>query len=313
MSKIIFILFICLISIPGEGFSQPAPFLEDLLSSYPNVRDLTMSATEAYFTVQSPLGEVSVIMVSHKRRNSWRKPSIASFSGQYADLEPFLSPDGNKLYFASNRPNPTDTTHAVNYDLWMVSRDNLKSDWSTPVNLGPTVNTEHNEFYPAVAASGNLYFTSDRPNSIGKDDLYVSTWQGKDFGPPVGLAESINTEGYEFNAFIAPDESYLIFSGYNRKDGHGSADLYISTRKENNTWTPAINLGPEVNSKSMDYCPWVNVSTHTLYFTSRRSNVTFADAGFLQTKTLLETLNQHSNGQSRLYQIPFKNDKLIKK
>jgi len=312
MRKIITTVFVCLITLPGEGFSQPVPFLEDLLRPFPNVRDLTMSATEAYFTAQSPLGEVSVIMVSHKQRNSWRKPVIASFSGQHSDLEPFLSTDGRRLYFASNRPVSKDSTLMKNYDLWMVSRDHLKDEWSTPVNLGPTVNTMSNEFYPAVSARGNLYFTSDRPGSLGKDDLYVSVWMDEAYQTPRALSESINTEGYEFNAFIAPDESFLIFSGYNRTDGLGSADLYISYQQENSTWTPAINLGAEINSKSMDYCPWVNVSTNTLYYTSRRSQVAFNDGGFKQTKTLLQALNQHSNGQSRLYQIPFKDGKLVK-
>jgi len=254
---------------------------------------------EAYFTVQSPLGEISVIMVSRKIRNKWRKPKIASFSGSFADLEPFLSIDQKHLYYASNRPLTSAGTEVKDYDLWMVERDDSKSKWSNPINLGSLINTEHNEFYPTLTQAGNLYFTSDRPDSKGKDDIFMSVRAGKAFTEPVSLSDSINTSGYEFNAFIAPDESYLLFSGYNREDGLGSGDLYISFRKADKTWTQAENMGPDFNSKYMDYCPFVQ--NNVLYFTSRRSDVEFQAGGFTNTETLLKELNKSSNGQSRLY------------
>ena len=301
------ILFcLLLLSITLSAHKKPSPFLEDILQEYPNVRDMTLGDNEAYFTAQSPLGEVSVIMVSHKSRNKWRKPKIASFSGSYSDLEPFLSPDEKRLYFASNRPLSSDSSRTKDYDLWVVERDTPKSKWSAPKNMGSTVNTEHNEFYPSLTLSGNLYFTSDRPDSKGKDDIFLSTHKGNGFETPISLSDSINTPGYEFNAFIAPDESYLIFSGYNRADGLGSGDLYISFKQSDNSWTGAMNLGAEVNSKFMDYCPLVDARSHTLYFTSRRSDVEFGVGGFKSTEALLNELNKSSNGQSRLYQTHFK-------
>ncbi|NQV42432.1 MAG: PD40 domain-containing protein [Candidatus Marinimicrobia bacterium] len=285
---------------------KPTPFLSEQLQEFPSVRDLALGVNEAYFTVQSPLGEVSVIMVSRKIRNKWRKPKIASFSGSYSDLEPFLSDDGKRLYFASNRPVAVDSTSVKDYDLWMVERESIKSKWSAPINLGSPVNTEHNEFYPSLTLNGNLYFTSDGPNSKGKDDIYFSLRKDDAFETPISLGDSINTPEYEFNAFIAPDESYLIFTGYNRPDGLGSGDLYISFRESDNTWTKAATLGDKVNSKYMDYCPLVDTKSQTLYFTSRRSDVEFRPGGFTDTETLLKELNKASNGQSRLYQTHFK-------
>ena len=175
-----FTLLICIVlSGPLSAHEKPAAFLEDILQKYPNVRDLALNESEAYFTAQSPLGEVSVIMVSRKIRNKWRKPKIAAFSGSYGDLEPFLSLDGKRLYFASNRPLNTDDTAVKDYDLWMVKRDDPKSKWSDPINLGNDINTEHNEFYPSLTSSGTLYFTSDRPGSKGKDDIFFSTKRGQ--------------------------------------------------------------------------------------------------------------------------------------
>ncbi|MBC8375294.1 MAG: PD40 domain-containing protein [FCB group bacterium] len=302
-----FFLIICIVLFSSlSARESPSPFLEDILQEYPSIRDLTLSKDEAYFTAQSPMGEISAIMVSRKIRNKWRKPEIASFSGSFADLEPFLSVDGKRLYYASNRPLTSDSTTVKDYDLWMVQRDDSKSKWSNPINLGAPVNTGHNEFYPSLTQDGNLYFTSDRPDSKGKDDIFFSARAGKDFTAPISLSDSINTSGYEFNAFIAPDESYLLFSGYNREDGLGSGDLYISFKKEDKTWTRAKNLGEAFNSKYMDYCPFVDTKSQTLYFTSRRSDVEFKAGGFTSVKTLLQELNKSSNGQSRLYKVHFK-------
>ena len=284
---------------------KPTPFLRNILQEFPSVRDLALGVNEAYFTIQSPLGEVSVIMVSRKIRNKWRKPKVASFSGSYSDLEPFLSDDGKRLYFASNRPLSVDSTSSKDYDLWVVERESPKAKWSPPINLGPPVNTEHNEFYPSISQNGNLFFTSDGPDSKGKDDIYFSLRKDDAFETPISLGDSINSPGYEFNAFIAPDESYLIFTGYNRPDGLGSGDLYISFRESDNTWTRAANLGDKFNSKFMDYCPLVDTKSQTLYFTSRRSDVEFPSAGFTGTEALLQELNKSSNGQSRLYQTHF--------
>lgn len=309
MRPISLILWTLLLSSSLAAHGGPTPFLEDVLKEYPNIRDLTLFENEAYFTAQSPLGEVSVIMVSKKVRKKWKKTRIATFSGKHSDLEPFLTTDGKRLYFASNRPRQNSEEEVGDYDLWMVERQNTKSDWSTPINLGPPVNTEHNEFYPSLTEAGKLYFTSDRPDSRGKDDIYFSTPTGNGFSAPTSVSDSINTAGYEFNAFISPSESYLIFSGYNREDGLGSGDLYIAYRDENGEWSKSTNLGKGINSKYMDYCPFVDVQTQTLYFTSRRSEVSFKPGGFTHTDNLLRTLNKASNGQSRLYQSHFNSTK----
>lgn len=288
------------------SFSQEkvTPFAPELMSQYQNVRDFTINnaETEAYFTIQSPLGEVSTIVSIRKNNNQWSQPEIVSFSGTFHDLEPFLAPDGLTLYFASNRPIDINDTNK-DYDIWYVTRPHKKASWSSPVNMGTTINSSHNEFYPSVGNSKNLYFTSDRPNdSKGKDDIFISKWSKGNYTSPKSLSTNINTEGYEFNAYISPDESFLIFSGYKRKDGLGSGDLYISYNN-NNTWTKAENLS--YNSKYMDYCPYVNNNTKTLYYTSKRSSVASPKEGFKNISELTSEINKPQNGLSRIYHIDF--------
>lgn len=308
------ILLITLLSFIAtmHGYSQKRvsgvkPFLPNIISQFPSVRDLTISSreNEVYFTAQSVLGELSTIITCTLKDGNWSTPVVAPFSGMYHDLEPFLSPDGLRLYFVSDRPNTSDTTVPKNYDIWFVERTNINTTWSSPQNIGSPINTPENEFYPSVSISNNLYFTRDGVGSKGKDDIFFSKWEIGRYAIPISMSDSINSPGFEFNAFIAPDESFILFTCYNKKGGLGSGDLYISYHKENNEWTTAENLGVGINSTMMDYCPFVNMNSQTLYFTSRRSTVKTQYEKEQTVSDFLLEMNKYENGQSRVYQTPF--------
>lgn len=301
---VLFVFGIC--SYP-QNTKAAKPAFEKLIE-YPNIRDFTLSndGNEAYFTVQSPLGELSAIAKMKRVDAVWQKPELASFSGKYEDLEPFLSPAGLRLYFASNRP-LTGEGPEKDFDIWYVERTDLEGKWGEPIPIGAPVNTTHNEFYPSVSENNNLYFTSDRPGSKGKDDVFFSPEASGENGKylePQSLGKTVNSEGYEFNAYVSPDESFLIFSGYNREDGLGSGDLYISYRDEEGNWSVAVNLGENINSKQMDYCPFVDRTTQTLYFTSRRSNMEQV-SGFQSLADFLRQIRSYENGWSRIYKVAF--------
>lgn len=277
----------------------------DFLKNFNNVRDLTIdqNQNEVYFTIQSPNEQVSKIAFSKKTNNNWTKPELVSFSSAFRDLEPFLSYDGLRLYFASNRPLLETDIVSKDYDIWYVERKNTSSEWSTPINMGTPINTEKDQFYPSVAANGNLYFTTETENSLGKEDIYVSQMVNGKYTTPKNLGENVNSEGYEFNAFISPDEKFLIFTGYNRKDGIGSGDLYLSYN-ENGNWSPVKNLAQGINSQQMDYCPFYDISTNTLYFTSKRSNI--KDRKFTSINDFITEISKTENGFSRIYKTNIK-------
>ncbi|MDH3269521.1 MAG: hypothetical protein OEM46_11785, partial [Ignavibacteria bacterium] len=268
-------LQILLASITFAQRNNVESFLPQLFYQFPNVRDIAISTyeDEIYFSVQSYVDEVSFIAFSKKENNKWSGPELVNFSGKYFDIEPFLSLDGLRLYFSSNRPMNETETDSKDFDIWYVQRKDKNSEWSAPINIGEPINADKNEFYPSLAKNNNLYFTTDGPGSLGKDDIFFSKWENGKYSNPVSLSDSINSEGYEFNAFIAPDESYIIFSGYQRGDGFGSGDLYISHKTPDSLWTKAKNLGAGINSDKMDYCPFVNIKSNMLYFTSKRTNV----------------------------------------
>lgn len=277
----------------------------DFLNEFQNVRDISISKNqdEIYFTIQSPNEQVSKIAFTKKNNNNWSKPELVPFSSSFRDLEPFLSPNGLRLYFASNRPLQETETTSKDYDIWYVERKNTSSKWSKPINIGLPINTEKDEFYPSVTKNGNLYFTSENEKSLGKDDIFVSKIENGNYTTPKNLGENINSEGYEFNAFISPDEKFLIFTAYNRKDGMGSGDLYISYN-ENGNWSSAKNLTLEINSKQMEYCPFYDISTNTLYFTSKRSNI--KDKKFTTINDFVTEISKTENGFSRIYKVKIK-------
>jgi len=302
MKLILSILFCCCF-IHINAF-QVEPALE-ILKDYDKVRDFTMNnnETEAYVSAQSNLEEKSVIIRITKENGTWNKVDIASFSGTYKDLEPFLSPDNLKLFFVSNRP-LTKGGKLKDVDIWYVERATTSSEWSKPKNIGAPINTEADEFYPSVAKNGNLYFTSVGHNAMGEDDIFVSEYKDGTYSKPVALKGGVNTKSYEYNSFISPNDDYLIFGGYARKDGLGSGDLYISFKNDDNTWTQAKNMGDKINSKYMDFCPFVTNSGTQLYFTSRRSNID-ANKSITSAKNLLNVFNRYQNGFNRIYKTSF--------
>lgn len=289
------------------SFSQhlTEPYLQDIVSQFPNVRDVAISpdGNDVMFSAQSIMGNLSTIISIKKDGNTWSKPEVASFSGKYFDLEPFFSLDGLTLYFVSTRPEDSTSNEAKDFDIWYVERETLKSKWSEAKNLGSPINTEHGEFYPSLAENGNFYFTRDNPTLGRKDDLYVSEFINGTYSEPQPLPDTINSEGYEYNAFIASDESYILFGSYNRKDGFGSGDMYISHHSENG-WTQAKNLGNKINTDKMDYCPFV--LDDTLYFTSKLDSTNTNFESSLSIEELLNEFNRYDNGSSRLYKVNLK-------
>ncbi len=290
----------------GTRFTEAAPdsavlFFPGKISDWLSNRDMAVSpdGKEIFYTVQHGNGALSFIMHVRNENNKWTEPEVASFSGRYNDLEPAFSTDGNTLYFSSNRPLDAKADSVKDYDIWSIVR--LGEKWGEPVNLGPPVNSTKDEFYPSVPTSRNIYFTRDVGKN--KEDIVVCFFRNGKYDSAQSLPEAVNTAGFEFNAFVSPDEQYIIFSGYNRKDGFGSADLYISRKNAAGEWEQAKNLGRKINSEAMDYCPFVSFDNKYFFFASKRSSLKSPlkkKAGFGKIK---EMLNSHGNGLDDIYWI----------
>ncbi len=182
----------------------------------------------------------------------WSRPERRRFATAWSNADPHFSPDGSRVYFISNRPHPGETAARATHDIWMVS---LGKDgaWSEAERLPAPVNDAAlDEWSPAVAASGNLYFGGDRPGTRGGSDLWVARFDSGAYLAPENLGDAINTTAHEVEAWIAPDESYLVFSALRRADGVGGYDLYLSRRRAGR-WEKAVRLAEPINSRASDW------------------------------------------------------------
>ena len=251
-----------------QPLRTPVIFVDGVIStgdfeSYPT---FTPDGMTLYFLKSTPTFSFWTIVVSHFVDGRWTMPEVAPFSGRYSDADPFITADGKKFYFISRRPVRGKTTRDL--DIWVMDR--TENGWSEPRNLGQPMNSDDNEWYPTVAGDGTLYFGSGRAGGRGATDIYRSQFVNGNFGERENLGSEINTEFDEYEPFIAPDQSYLIFMAARRPDSNSSSsDLFLSYRK-NGTWTKAINLSGEINTPGDEYSPVISPDGKYFFFTSAR-------------------------------------------
>jgi outer membrane protein OmpA-like peptidoglycan-associated protein/tetratricopeptide (TPR) repeat protein len=152
----------------------------------------------------------------------------------------------------------------------------------TPINLGPNVNTERNEYFPCLTADNQtLLFTrllkDDRSVTGRQEDFFISIYKGVwqqalELGPP------INTVYNEGAPTLSADGNILIFTACENVEGYGSdrkgfgrCDLFVS-KKSGNEWQEPYNLGAPVNSRAWESQPSLSSDGRTLYFVSNRNN-----------------------------------------
>jgi hypothetical protein len=168
------------------------------------------------------------------------------------------------------------------YDIWYIER--LGSEWSSPINAGTTINSDKNEYYISFTSTGTMYFASNAKTTDDNKmnfDIYSSKNRNGIFQKPIKLSDSVNTQGYEADVFIAYDESYVIFCG-GRADSYGRGDLYISFKREDGAWTTARNMGREINTNEHELCPFVSKDGKYFLYTSNK-DIYWVDARIINT------------------------------
>ena len=173
---------------------------------------------------------------------------------------PALTADGETLIF----------TRQVNgnEDFWTSQFKN--NTWNSATPLSTKINTtKYNEGAQTISPDGKyLFFTGcNRPDGLGRCDIYVSHREGKDWGEPYNVGKPVNSEYWESQPAISPDGRTLYFIS-NRPGGSGGYDIWKSTITDDAKWGPAINLGPEINTPYDENTPFLHADGKTLYFSS---------------------------------------------
>lgn len=262
---------------------QPPVKLADLINAAGNAYEprLSWDGLTLYF-VRGKAGENADIFVATRSYAGWSQPEpLAALNSEYDELGPEPSADGRTLYFYSDRPGG-----AGGYDIW-VSRQG-PDGWQSPQNVGPAVNSEFNDYGPALTPDAHtLYFASNRPTPddarqpnpdawpatlreerfVRTYDLYSAELGESGFAPAAAL-RALNTPFNEGAPCISPAGDFLYF-GSDRPGGLGGYDLY-RTRRLHGALQPPESLGPSINTAANELDPALTMGGFGLFFSSNR-------------------------------------------
>lgn len=287
-----------------QNSDQPVVFAPGTISSMDDDAHATFTSDghTVYFVKSTPQFNHWTTVVSHFKDGHWSTPEVVPFSGQYRTGGVSFSPDGNTLFFVSNRP-VEKGVHKEDTDIWKVKK--TFEGWGEPQHI-EVLSSPRNEWFPTVTNDGTIYFGSERLDgnlgSEGTTDLWRSRLVNGQYTEPENLGDVINTPGEDIEGYISPDERFLIFSSKGYGDTRGLYDLYISYN-QGGEWSEPQNLGDTVNSVGWEFGPKLSPDGNYLFFTSNRS---FFDKPLdhkLSYHELQNKLRGPGNGLRDIYQI----------
>lgn len=172
-------------------------------------------------------GQVELkLYYSHLKNNKWTKGKELPFNCEECTTShPSLSPDGQQLYFASNRPGGYG-----GMDLYVVEK--IDGKWSEPSNLGSKVNTVENEVFPFIHADGTLYYSSNGRSGAKTLDILFNRPTESGWSDSQALGQPFNSNQDDFGFIMLPDGNSGFFSS-NRIGGQGMDDIYAWKLREN--------------------------------------------------------------------------------
>ena len=257
-ARIIFLTAACLLGFTMNYAQVKHPYASDQPMPIPKKFEIpatsvaqsitfTSDGREFYFVTEGD-GRI-VIKYSSFSNGVWSIPKVAEFCGQYSVETPYLSPEGNKIFFTQSGTNGG-----------ICTAEKTANGWGASKNIGSQINSAGWNFSPAIASNGSIYFNSNRS---GRNQIYFSTMLNGKFSSPQKLPDNINNYNVQ-EIFVARDESYILFGNYVSDDNPG--DIFISFRY-NGSWTQAIGLGKKINTNTYEGRPCVSPDGNYLFFT----------------------------------------------
>ncbi len=183
-------------------------------------------------------------------------PAINTPDDEYL---PVATADESELIFTRKIANNEDFYKSIK----------VNGQWQTATYLSNNINTpEYNEGAQSITQDGKyLFFTGcNRPDGLGRCDIYVAAKKGDDWAKPFDLAPPVNTPGWESQPSISSDGRTLYFTS-NRKGGYGGYDIWKSTLTDKG-WGNPVNLGPNINTAFDEQSAFIHPDDSTLYFCS---------------------------------------------
>ena len=210
-------------------FGEPKQFSSKLSEVNKNTGNASITAdgSEIYFTRNDNVlnkqnaYSLQLFQATSTGNDRWKSVDKLSFcSPNYNFMHPAISPDGQTLYFVTNKAGGEGGT-----DIWVAQRKG--GDWERPENLGPVVNTPFNEGFPFVDAEGRLYFCSKGHPGFGGFDIFVTEKDADgNWATPRNLGKPINSSLDDISIYLAPDQRSGMFTS--SRNG-GDDDIYLFT------------------------------------------------------------------------------------
>ncbi|HMJ47400.1 MAG TPA: OmpA family protein [Ferruginibacter sp.] len=184
-------------------------------------------------------------------------PEINTIAAEYY---PSLIIDGSKLIF----------TRRENHDEDFYESDFINGHWTIAKPVGGKINTNLNEGAQTISQDGKwmIFAGCSYPEGEGSCDLYIAyrTNTGG-WTEPENMGPIINTDFWESSPSLSPDKRDLYFAS-SQPGGYGGKDIWVSHRSINGKWGRPVNLGPDINTRSDEGCPFIHADNQTLYFNS---------------------------------------------
>lgn len=196
----------------------PLTFSKDLKQIF-----YTRTNTKNGVVQTDPRGKAGLkIYYAYKGAYEWEGIRELSFnSNDFSCVHPTLSPDGNRMFFASDRPGGFGGLD-IYLSEWIAGK------WSNPINLGPEVNTSKDEAFPFIHASGRLFFSSKGLAGLGGWDVFMIDLSGLSWGKVYNLPAPYNSPEDDFG-FILDEYANRGYFSSNRQGGMGKDDIYTCT------------------------------------------------------------------------------------
>ena len=172
---------------------------------------------------------------------------------------PYLTPDGKLLSFTRMQNNQE--------DLYIAKKTD--TGFANAFSFGANINSYENEGAETMNSEGTiLFFTScNKFDGYGSCDIYYSRKDNGGWTDPQGIGKPINSGAWEAQPSFSSDAKTMYFAS-NRAGGFGGRDIWVSYLDENMKFGEPVNLGPNINTKLDDQCPFIHADNQTLYFTS---------------------------------------------
>ena len=211
---------------------------------------------EMYFDAKHE-GQASQIYFSKLIDDTWTTIKKANFTKGHKkeEMHPFVSPNGNRVYFTAFDSIFSDER------IWYINR--LENSWSDAIKLNSTVNSDK-VFFGNHAKKGGLYYFNlskfKTYYAFNKDDKFIEPKEVEiDFG---------------HHAFISPNNDYLLVTARNHeKENRNDNDIYVYFKNHDENWSKPINLGTTVNTNLSEKTPSISPDGKYLFFGRDERNI----------------------------------------